>query len=100
LAEKVGGSAAEDQEATTRARLIHEDAQAGKELRTPVDFVHHDEALQGPEGEQRVHEEGEVLGTLEIEERGGVAPPGDELAREGGLADLAWAEDGHDRELA
>ena len=56
LAQEIGGSAAQNEEATSRVGLIYENAQAGKELRPPVYLVHHDEAFQGPESQQRVRE--------------------------------------------
>ena len=99
LAQEIGGSAAQDEEATRHAGFIYEDAQAGEELGPPVHLVHHDEAFQGPESKQGIRKKGEVLGALEVEERGPTAATADELAGEGGLADLAWAEDRHNREL-
>ena len=42
---------------------------------------------------------GKVLGALQVEERRAGAAEADELPGEGGLADLAWAEECHDGEL-
>jgi hypothetical protein len=64
-----------------------------------VHLVHHHEAFQGSESKQGIRKKGEVLGALEIEERGPAAATVDELAGEGGLADLAWTENRHNREL-
>lgn len=100
LTQEIGGCAAQNEKAASRARLIDENAQTGKKLWSPVYLVQYDKAFQGPEGEEWVRKQSEILGTLKIKERRGAAATADELTGEGGLADLAWTEDRHNWKLA
>ena len=97
LAQQVGRGAAEDEEAGGVPGPVGEHAEQGEEIRPPLDLVDDDETPQGLEREAGVGEPGDVGGILEVEEGGRSPTALHDVAGQSGLADLARAQDPHDR---
>ena len=92
-----GRGAAEDEEARGVPGPVGQHAEQREEIRPPLDLVDDDEAPQGLEREAGVREPCDVRGILEVEERGRPSTALHDVAGQGGLADLARAQDPHDR---